>query len=783
MPEVNWKLLGVAGAAAAVAVYVYSKRQRSVTAISASVVATKDGPASVASPALIEMLGDTLVKDGKTVSTASALRGKKAVLIYFSAHWCGPCRGFTPKLAAAYREYVAGGGADAEVVFLSWDQNDAEFESYFGEMPWAAVPFENKAVRQALGEKLKCDGIPYLVGLGLDGSLLHGADVSLRGVVDSFGARAFPMTPEVVAQRKAELANAAKEATARVGDGSVPISVKRPPSAGSGATSLLDLCKQKGHVILLVGDGDSGDNTYATLAKGAEGADNVAIVYVGWTLYNEQSDHAPFNDRFHSICDPSDEVKELLSTMAGKASPGELTSALSQGPHAVVVSFTGKGLVLSAQNALGRIFERGAKHAPWSDEIEAKLVAADKARMMKLAAEQKDLQALKGTTGMLVKSSTSTPTGSPAELALDAALKRLPSDGVVGLYFSAHWCPPCRSFTPKLAALYNELNEAGKPFEIVFLSSDHTEEGFNDYHASMPWLALPFRDRQTKNDLSKLLGVNGIPMFVLFRRDGTLITKNGREAAGYGAEFFPWDEEMMKKGKAAAAEKARKAEEEAKQAEIKSIEAQKKVGGPAVVLERIHGEPLASVTVDGPGARIIQFPSDPGYFPAYGMKNNKLPYKAGVLYFEFNVISIGNGSTPQIGFALVDQNQFSTESNGAGCGDDDLSWAVDGVRSALWHGGQKVPWADGKDGSKWTDGDVIGLAASTTAGKIAVSKNGSWSPELGLGVAFADEKIKTTALQPGLSGNSGLKLRCAFTKFKYGPPPASTWEGEPLFDA
>jgi nucleoredoxin len=28
---------------------------------------------------------------------------------------------------------------------------------------------------------------------------------------------------------------------------------------------------------------------------------------------------------------------------------------------------------------------------------------------------------------------------------------------VVGLYFSAHWCPPCRGFTPNLVAKYNEL--------------------------------------------------------------------------------------------------------------------------------------------------------------------------------------------------------------------------------------------------------------------------------------------------------------------------------------
>ena len=36
--------------------------------------------------------------------------------------------------------------------------------------------------------------------------------------------------------------------------------------------------------------------------------------------------------------------------------------------------------------------------------------------------------------------------------------------GVIGIYFSAHWCPPCRGFTPKLASVYNEIKEEGKDF-------------------------------------------------------------------------------------------------------------------------------------------------------------------------------------------------------------------------------------------------------------------------------------------------------------------------------
>jgi thiol-disulfide isomerase/thioredoxin len=37
---------------------------------------------------------------------------------------------------------------------------------------------------------------------------------------------------------------------------------------------------------------------------------------------------------------------------------------------------------------------------------------------------------------------------------------------VYGIYFSAHWCPPCRQFTPRLAQTYNALRAAGRDFEV-----------------------------------------------------------------------------------------------------------------------------------------------------------------------------------------------------------------------------------------------------------------------------------------------------------------------------
>ncbi len=40
---------------------------------------------------------------------------------------------------------------------------------------------------------------------------------------------------------------------------------------------------------------------------------------------------------------------------------------------------------------------------------------------------------------------------------------------IVGIYFSAQWCPPCRNFTPKLVSFRNANKD---DFEVVFVSSD-----------------------------------------------------------------------------------------------------------------------------------------------------------------------------------------------------------------------------------------------------------------------------------------------------------------------
>eukprot|EP00277_Geminigera_cryophila_P026977 CAMPEP_0179463624 /NCGR_PEP_ID=MMETSP0799-20121207/45644_1 /TAXON_ID=46947 /ORGANISM="Geminigera cryophila, Strain CCMP2564" /LENGTH=123 /DNA_ID=CAMNT_0021267001 /DNA_START=159 /DNA_END=528 /DNA_ORIENTATION=+ len=70
---------------------------------------------------------------------------------------------------------------------------------------------------------------------------------------------------------------------------------------------------------------------------------------------------------------------------------------------------------------------------------------------------------------------------------------------------------------------------AGKAIQIVFVSSDRDEAQFQEYFETMPWLALPFGERDLKQTLSSKYGVNGIPKLVLL--DGEtckVITGDGR---------------------------------------------------------------------------------------------------------------------------------------------------------------------------------------------------------------------------------------------------------------
>jgi thiol-disulfide isomerase/thioredoxin len=96
---------------------------------------------------------------------------------------------------------------------------------------------------------------------------------------------------------------------------------------------------------------------------------------------------------------------------------------------------------------------------------------------------------------------------------------------VVAVYFSAHWCPPCRAFTPNLAAVYQQAKASGKNFEVVFCSGDHSEPEFLSYFDTMPWLAIKYDDDEREEFMNKFQ-VRGIPKLCVLAPSGKIIVDN-----------------------------------------------------------------------------------------------------------------------------------------------------------------------------------------------------------------------------------------------------------------
>lgn len=86
---------------------------------------------------------------------------------------------------------------------------------------------------------------------------------------------------------------------------------------------------------------------------------------------------------------------------------------------------------------------------------------------------------------------------------------------LIGIYFGAHWAPPCRLFTPSLVEFYQKVNETKKVMEIIFCSNDGNEAAFERNYETMPFLAVPYTDEQRIQSLKQRYGINGIPTLIV----------------------------------------------------------------------------------------------------------------------------------------------------------------------------------------------------------------------------------------------------------------------------
>jgi len=106
---------------------------------------------------------------------------------------------------------------------------------------------------------------------------------------------------------------------------------------------------------------------------------------------------------------------------------------------------------------------------------------------------------------------------------------------VVGIYFSAQWCGPCRAFSP---VLFKYRDKYADDFEVVFVSSDKSDEAQADYMKKTKMNCPTMKRRgPAANALSQKYGVRGIPALILLDHKGNFFTRDGRAVVTKGLDM------------------------------------------------------------------------------------------------------------------------------------------------------------------------------------------------------------------------------------------------------
>ncbi|PNX76182.1 putative nucleoredoxin 1-like protein, partial [Trifolium pratense] len=443
-----------------------------------------------------------------------SLKGKK-IGFYFSASWCGPCQRFTPILAEVYNELSPNG--DFEVVFVSADEDEEAFKNYFSKMPWLAIPFSDTETRNSLDELFHVNGIPHLALLHETGKVITEDGVD---IIRDYGAEGYPFTSERVQELKDQEEEAKRNQSLR----SLLVSRSRdfvissdgnkiPISELEGKTVGLYFCATSYRSCALFTQ--KLKDVYKKLKEKGE---NIEVVFI------------PLDDEEESLKKELESLPWLSLPIKDKTCAKLIQYfELSELPTLVIIGPDGKTL---HPNVAEAIEDHGIDAYPFTPE---KFVELDEIAKAKEATQTLESVLVSGGQDFVIKNGG----------------EKIPVSELEGktvlLYFSAHWCPPCRAFLPKLIDAYHKIKAQDKDtLEVVFLSSDRDQDSFDEFFAGMPWLALPFGDSR-KEILSRKFKVSGIPMLVAIGPSGRTVTKEARDLIGlYGADAYPFTEERIK---------------------------------------------------------------------------------------------------------------------------------------------------------------------------------------------------------------------------------------------
>jgi thiol-disulfide isomerase/thioredoxin len=96
----------------------------------------------------------------------------------------------------------------------------------------------------------------------------------------------------------------------------------------------------------------------------------------------------------------------------------------------------------------------------------------------------------------------------------------------IALYFSASWCSPCKSFTPKLVHFLSAAPHSSA-YVGILVPLDRTERGAKEYMKHMPNMLSVDFDTDNVQHLQDKFGVKSIPHLVLLDSEGREQTRDG----------------------------------------------------------------------------------------------------------------------------------------------------------------------------------------------------------------------------------------------------------------
>ncbi|XP_062110319.1 probable nucleoredoxin 1 [Humulus lupulus] len=456
---------------------------------------------------------DFLVRNNGDQVNISSLNGK-IIGLYFSGSWCGPCRRFTPKLVELYNEIASKG--DFEVVFVSSDRDDDSFNDYFSEMPWLAIPFSDPDTIKPLKELFNVRGIPKLVIIDSNGKVSTENGTS---VVTEYGVDGYPFSRERIDFLKEQEEEAKRNQTLS----SILVSSSRDYLLSKDGNQV-PVSELEGKTVGL----------YFSVSSHEPCVEFTTTLVEVYNKLKEKSEK--FEIVLISLNYEEEEFKKGLETIPWLALPFKdkiieklvRYFELSTIPTLVIIGPDGKTV---SSNVAEIVEDHGIDAYPFTPEKLASLAEIEKAKQ-----ESQTLESL------LVSGDNDFVIGKNGS--------KVPVSELVGknivLYFSAHWCPPCRGFTPKLIKAYQEIKEKDDAFEVIFISSDSDQSSFDEYFSIMPWLALPYGDSRKKL-LNRRFKVEGIPTAIAIGPSGRTVTKEVVEfVIEHGAKAYPFTEEQLK---------------------------------------------------------------------------------------------------------------------------------------------------------------------------------------------------------------------------------------------